>query len=152
MITCISSWLTRSYFWNYTCQNWVIFRFKKLFILRWFLLGFEFALNESIKNENKFLFLACPLLRLFLKKRKLSLIYGFPFALNIKTGTELAKIEAHHYNLRFVIFKPTFWRSKTFFQWILFRKLYLFVWLVLNCKLESRAGYDSAGTGTIVEF
>ena len=143
MITCISSWLTRSYFWNYVCQNWVIFGIKKLFILRWFLLGFDFALDDSIKNVNKSLFLACPLFRLFLKKRKFSLIYEnqlnlrkFPFALNIKTGTELAKIEKI-YRKHAIITCGLYFLNPLFdgqIQGILFRKFCLYVWLVFKSK------------------
>ena len=51
-----------------------------------------------------------------------------------------------HYNPRFVYFLPTFWKSKTFFQWGFFRKFCPCVWLVFKSGFWSRAGYSGACT------
>ena len=39
---------------------------------------------------------------------------------------------ARHYNPRFVYFLPTFWSTKTFFQWAFFLKFWPYVWLVFK--------------------
>ena len=51
-----------------------------------------------------------------------------------------------HYNPRFVYFKPTFWRSKAFFQGAFFVKFWPYVRLVFKSGLKSRTGYDGART------
>jgi hypothetical protein len=51
-----------------------------------------------------------------------------------------------HYNPRFVYFLPTFWRPKTFFQGVFFRKVCPYVWLVFNSGFWSRAGYSGMCT------
>jgi hypothetical protein len=53
---------------------------------------------------------------------------------------------ARHYNPRFVYFLPTFWKSKTFFQRVFFRKFCPYVWLVFKSGFWSRAGYSGACT------
>ena len=53
-----------------------------------------------------------------------------------------------HYNPRFVYVLPTFWKSKTFFQGVFFRKFCPYVWLVFKSGFWSRAVYS--GTCTVI--